>query len=400
MTITNKQNLAILLLVFVSACAQSNTRLGREKDGGEESITDASALEDADLASDGDSSAGSAASSGGNRPPETTGAVNGRDGNGGQGSDPGDASSPTDSDSSLPNVNWMEDPEVRQARLDLISEYCSLLERFTCLSSIYNDLVFDTMEERVRYCEKDLEYSHPVADSGCKSKWEEVLKCAIQYPYSCPCSGSDCTLAHPDYHSLDSPYPCSDSMAAWLSCIDSVHPSDQQFINITGERLSCTGLQDPPVGLVCQISCLDDYIPDDGDITSIEFSDIFSFECDGPMEGPLYCECTVNSKPLRDAYTFSPERDLERGIFSPPPNEFYSDCEAATQAMADGRCHDISDCCFTFFNDDGSEGCGCTADPTQSYTGATTCEELADALEGEVVDLCPQYKNIDATPPR
>jgi len=389
-----------LLFVFISACAKSNTRLGSEKDAGEESIDDGSALADVDPPVNSESSAGSKASSGGDQ--RTNSFTGGTNGQGGAWIDALidagiDVSSQVDSGSSLPNADWMEDPEIRKARLDLISDYCSLLERFPCLSSEdYYSFVFNTMEERISYCEQREELSFPGHDMNlgqCVSEWEDVLKCAIQYPYSCPCSGSDCIVTPlRDNGNLDSSYPCSESVNALLSCTQSVYDSEPetQWFTVTGERLTCRGSLQPLDEHVCHVSCpIDELGEDDG----------YYLDCAGPPEGPFECECRVHFTTLRDAYPYDLNAFIQERS-TPPLEEIMPDCESATKAMADGMCHDITDCCFTFINDDGSEGCGCTADPTRSLTGAATCEELADALGGEVVDLCPQYKEINSFPPQ
>jgi len=67
--------------------------------------------------------------------------------------------------------------------------------------------------------------------------------------------------------------------------------------------------------------------------------------------------------------------------------------------MTDGVCMDIINCCISWIDSGGYEVCGCTADPYASYqgieTGATTCQQLADLIEGEVVDLCPENAPIN-----
>ncbi len=396
MTIIKKRAFAILLLLFVTACAKSNTRLGKDNDGGEEG----GALSDDDAQSDRGSSSGSAASSGSDRPPGTV-----RAGNSGQGDiatdSPMDAavdvSFPIDSVPTWPVVS-LEDAEVRQARLDLISEYCSLYEKFPCLDQ--DDPVlqsFNTMEERLSYCESEMEiYHYEVAGfstqgGGCGSEWEQLLKCAIQYPYSCPCTGDECVLyVGPDVFlrakliGTSDSFPCIESINAFGACLSV--PLPYESIEVTGKRLTCHGYVDllgeenPFVEYNCHVICPN---PSDGDRQ-------YSFRCLGPVLGPYNCHCALNQIELYDAYSI-PAADT--------PQQLVPDCETATEMMADGKCHDITDCCFTWVDDDGFERCGCTADVTQSSTGATTCEELAAALGGRVVDLCPQYKDI-STPPR
>lgn len=386
------QTLAILLLLFVTACAKSNTPLGRDKDGGEEG----GALSDDDAQLDSAASSGGAASSVSDGP---TGTV--RAGNSGQGGTAVDnlidagvnGPFPTDSIPPPPVVGPLEDPEVRRARLDLISEYCSLYEKFPCLDQEDPTVqTFDTIEESVSWCESSAEFVHnQIVSMGyiCESEWEQLLKCAIQYPYSCPCWGAECALVRPaGSGDISNPIPCVESINAFGSCFVGPLLDKFQSFNVTGERMTCNGTMEvirggsliweaPP----CQVTCPN---PSDG-------SQNYEFLCEGPILGPYICHCVLNQIKLYDAYSISAADQR--------PDQFVPDCESATKLMADGECHDITDCCFTWVDDDGNEGCGCTADVTQSSTGAKTCEELAAALGGQVVDLCPQYKNI-STPPR
>jgi len=119
MKISEIQTLAILLFLFAAACAKSNTRLGRVEDNDAESIQEGGASSD------------SAPSSDSGRPSESDEAEdNGQDST--SIADSMDASMDgyvaTDSIPPSSVLVPVEDPEVRQARLDLISEYCSLTD--------------------------------------------------------------------------------------------------------------------------------------------------------------------------------------------------------------------------------------------------------------------------------
>jgi hypothetical protein len=387
MTTTRIQTLAILMFFFAAACAKSNTRLGREEDSDAESIYEGGAFSDANVTSD------SASPSDSGRPAERDEAED-------SGEDSAlsvvsieagvDGSFSTDNIPPSSVLVSEENPEIREARLDLISQYCSLLEKFPCLDSYYSDYEFDSMEERVRYCEQHLELEHYqfVSDpsgGSCESEWENVLECAVEYDYSCPCPEEECILAHSNRFP-NTPYPCKDEVDARFVCENSAFANQYRQFEVTGERFSCTGHLRPDDEATCIVVCPNDET--DG------YSDYYRLECGGPLEGPFDCVCTLNLHPLYDAYAFFGS--------DPIPDDLVPDCESATKMMADGKCHDITDCCFTFLNDEGEEECGCTADVTQSTTGAETCEELAVALGGEVVDLCPQYVEFSdvTTPPR
>jgi hypothetical protein len=81
---------------------------------------------------------------------------------------------------------------------------------------------------------------------------------------------------------------------------------------------------------------------------------------------------------------------------------FYADtCQAAGQMLADGYCHKLVSCCYTFtgaFSADPSvRACDCTGHPT--YGGFNSCEALAASHQnGEVIGLCPGYYPRNVVP--
>jgi hypothetical protein len=274
-------------------------------------------------------------------------------------------------------ISSLSETELKERRAQVISEYCALIEQYPCLSwpsSIAGLPTNGSIEEQIEYCEMSMEiFYYNAVHPDCYQQWEALHRCYASHERSCPCDGQQWGCDAPYDSAANHWETCLQEQIAYNNC-EFWLQNDQNF-DIEGERATCSGHVRANDHGDCDIQC------------DISLDYYFWATCEGPADGPVRCKCYLNRETLSD-------------IFADGPDYYYaSDCREATQAMADGRCIDIINCCMSWTDSDGNDVCGCTADPTRPYlgreTGATSCQELADLVEGEVVDLCPEHAPID-----
>jgi hypothetical protein len=281
-------------------------------------------------------------------------------------------------DASRPDTTdpYYEDPEVKERRTTLIGQYCSLIEQYPCLlwDSFFasnNISRSEPVEQQVRKCEMalEIEYHSIGGTSSCGDLWLAGMQCQVQQDYACPCSLQGCYAPSMTGSIIDL---CDNEMDAFMTCHFEL---SEEFAQFTGKRASCEmymQLEDPGD---CDIRC---FIDSGEPVTS------YGAECDGRPSGPVECSCTAMGNKLSDI----------RGNYS----VIGSDCNEAAQALADGKCIEIMDCCFTWVADTGEQQCGCTSNlisaistPPGVEPTLITCEQLAARIAGEVVDRCPGF---------
>lgn len=276
------------------------------------------------------------------------------------------------------SIASLSETEQKEQRALVIGEYCDLIEQYPCLdwaATIPGLPSKESIEEQIEYCKAYTELQHYVFSfPDCNQQWEALFRCYVRHDWSCPCDAKqgDCAVPGADTDFLNSEL-CSQERIAYDSCDSSI--GHESYFDIAGERATCTGYIRANDSGNCIIQC--DVSPDY----------FFWVDCEGPADGPVRCRCSLNRDILDDILA-----DTYYAIYAP-------DCREATQAVADGKCMDIINCCISWKDRNDYEVCGCTADPTRPYlgieTGATTCQQLADLVEGEVVDLCPQHAPIN-----
>lgn len=245
------------------------------------------------------------------------------------------------------------DPHAEE-RKKLVTDYCSVLQKYSCLAAPVGASSAVDCAQRI-YAATFSEV--PVE---CWTELRASLSCASAYQYQC---GVDVQVL--PYSGGSSEGPCLAERQTMDACI---RRYDQRG-SVSGTRTTCNWWQAPGTD-VCEVSCGADPLRS------------FSSQCVGPSTGPFSCGCMLNGRVLVDELAM-------------PPHGFVSaSCAGAAQAVADGACLRIADCCYTRYASVSAgspvqELCGCTADPSQG--GFATCAAAAQVGGGEVVDLCPQY---------
>jgi hypothetical protein len=351
---------ALLVASAVAACGKTGDTLTSEgRDGAGGSRIDAG---DGSVGVDG---TGSVTGTGGSA---GAGGLDGTGGFIGTGSSPGAGGNPNDL-----ALNTL-DPHADE-RKRAVHDLCSLLTVYPCLSysgSIYAPLPSNVGKDLVLLCEQEMEWRlYSIFGASCWDEWLANAKCGLARTDYCPCTGNDCFLTpgDPSFGTA-----CSSSQAALQACGDTRAASGEEI----GAR-TCSWRVDSVTG--CFTSCSDDP----------ELIDMV--KCQGPPNGAQACTCEVNGVFLGDI-----AQQIQLGYFS---SWLADDCQNVARQMATGKCHDILNCCATWMEpatDGGaaSQGCGCTADPTQA--GIATCDALAKSVNGSVVDVCPQYRPASPFP--
>jgi hypothetical protein len=267
------------------------------------------------------------------------------------------------------------DPNATQEqreRTSLIRDACQQLAEDFCLDTLrYIGPISGAAAlacsptDRALGCEQDaLLYFSKNVEQACEQEWRTLLACQIEANRT---PGS-CTLVGALGFLLTDPNPCQAEFEALSNCSASKRGT---FTQVAGSRGTCTYLDESVFGR-CFVSC---------DVGKNRFAGA----CDLVPGIPAECSCSVNGRDLRD--------DVDQSY-----SAFYaSDCRDAAQRMADGECIERLDCCFTFLSPGGAEYCACTADPER--VGWSSCEALAQAKGGKVVEICPQYIGPSCRPP-
>jgi hypothetical protein len=145
-----------------------------------------------------------------------------------------------------------------------------------------------------------------------------AVTCAQNTTYACPCTGPSCEL-----HSIDNGEvgggPCSAERSALGACNAQDTSSHGE---VSGTRAACQWSMEQPETR-CFPVCHD----------ALNY---FSAECDGPPGGPFRCSCELNGVPIIDDAAGTIQTFLA------------DDCQGAGQAMADGKCFEGLNCCFTW----------------------------------------------------
>ncbi len=304
----------------------------------------------------------------------TNGETPGRSGQGGQGGDgasgtpSGGASGLTDSGAGVIHAPGNDaalariDPHASE-RKELSRQLCGLLDKYPCLT-LETGLQTVSPADQGAFCQNLTEASGAL--DACWSEWVDQMQCELARTDWCPCSD----YCHFHAWDGDTPSHCTTTKAALDQCENSYSASGL----IKGAAGSYTW------GVRQQGTCMASSV--------LNSRGSFDAQCSGPAGGPQTCMCFVNGVFLGDQAQYV-------------HNSYYyeqwlaSDCEDVARQLAAGKCSDILDCCFTWtYNaspDAGPvEDCGCTADPTQA--GYDSCEAMAAAGHGKVIDLCQRYR--------
>jgi hypothetical protein len=272
---------------------------------------------------------GGASAATGSTPGGGAGGSAGRTGSGG-------AAGKTDVDAASP----ITDPNAER-RHGLSRTYCVVCSDIPdCISSYdvewYNDV--------------------PVA---CLDALEASIDCAVKNKCAEPVNGGTIGAG-----------VCLDERVALATCIG----QHQLSGTVTGSSGTCNWYRQS-AGASCSLSCPDD------------FTRFYDADCSGPPDGPFSCWCRLNGRTLVDNFVSNGAR-------------FFADsCIGAGELMADGHCQKYVSCCYTYRGiklgeTAESDICVCTSDPTAGGTnGYHSCADAAaDAKQGRIVDLCPQYE--------
>lgn len=249
------------------------------------------------------------------------------------------------------------DPHA-QDRREAASDFCALLTSHDCLSLPSLASVWDSRDEELAYCRRQLEVEQStVYGEACYDEWRAALGCLTEAPWTCPCDGNDCMLRGVG----TSPGPLGGVCDAEEAALARCRADTDEGGELTGSSGECNYYWNGVDG--CYVQCYRDV-------------GIFESDCDGPLGGAQTCSCLLNGVNLRDPANHN-------GWF--PADS----CVAAAQTIADGYCERSLSCCFTW-QAVGGETCTCTADPGAG--GFDSCQAAAAAGGGQVVDLCPQYR--------
>jgi hypothetical protein len=255
------------------------------------------------------------------------------------------------------------DPHAAQ-RKQLVQDMCAILSKYPCVSTSFSDTQGLPGEDPVGDCERLLpviQYAEYGGDK-CWDEWVANAKCGSARTDYCPCDRDT--------------NGCNLQIGNLEDCRNGVHASGYE----TGDAGKCYWyVGESPV---CNVQC--DNQPN-----------VFvGADCKGPPNGAQECFCTANGVFLGDQAEY-----IQKGSYR---YWYGDDCADVARQFAAGKCKDILDCCFTWsYTPAGSsnpvEDCGCTADPKQA--GYDTCEALAAAGNGKVVDYCPRYRPMPGTFP-
>jgi hypothetical protein len=251
-------------------------------------------------------------------------------------------------------------------RHELAKEMCALLDANECLQRSN----YDPSAPAASDCQNSVERSEIVsAGNDCWNEWAANVRCALARTDFCPCSGNDCYF---DPAGLNYGPDC----AATYSALEACSHGNVGYGTVSGKLGTVWWHVD-------QNGCVTDW--------NGTYRDITSADCTGMGDSIQECSCTASGVFLGDESQYINE------------SAYYfwygSNCADVAQQVADGKCANILDCCFTWtyyepttgdVHDGGPhEECGCTADPKQA--GYDSCEAIAAAGNGKVVDVCPRY---------
>jgi hypothetical protein len=253
------------------------------------------------------------------------------------------------------------DPHAAQ-RHELAMQLCALPETNKCLQLVTANPFTTTPQSD---CQNMVEIN-AVENAGndCWNEWVANAQCELGRKDFCPCSGNDCNYyAAPDF---------SPDCAASYATLDACTHKNVGYGTVTGKLGTVWWHVD-------QNGCVATWYTDYHDITMPE--------CTGVGDSIQQCKCTATGVFLGDQAQF---------IHNDGAYDFWygSNCGDVAQQFADGKCSDILNCCFTWTSHDNpdagpNEQCGCTADPKQA--GYDSCDAIAAAGNGKVVDVCPRY---------
>jgi hypothetical protein len=261
------------------------------------------------------------------------------------------------------------DPHAME-RKQLAQALCMLVPKNPCLSGIFTMGTFET-EDPSFDCPNIVEtFEYNQYGSKCWDEWAANAKCGIDRTDYCSCTGKGCA---PDLANFDFGAACAQTKAALDAC--------------GGSRFVASGTETGKGG-TCQWRVSESFGCDTSCGTNSGF--YITTLCWGPPNGGQQCECLANLAFLSDYFD-----DNNHGLWTA------TDCQDVGRQLAAGKCSDILDCCFTrsYELSTGApvQECGCTADPKKA--GYATCEALAAAGNGQVVDSCPQYRGGPKTFP-
>lgn len=257
------------------------------------------------------------------------------------------------------------DPHAAE-RTSLATQACKIFDANKCLTQTDGDIPVTNGDE-FTVCEDMVETNESdIAGNNCWDQWVANVKCGIARTDWCPCTGNDC-LFQPWNGIFGA--ECAQTYNALEACIGQNHTSG----TVTGKDGKCNW---DITEQGCYAGCLDDP------------KALFESDCMGSPGGAQECSCRINGVFLGDQAQFI----KNQGAYSMWPAQ---NCANVAQQLADGLCSDILNCCFTWTYYDSPdsgpiEDCGCTADPTQA--GYDSCEAMAAAGHGKVVDFCSRYR--------
>jgi hypothetical protein len=262
------------------------------------------------------------------------------------------------------------DPHAAERRA-LAEESCNLLTKNPCLTwaGLRGDDPRPTSEETIARCVQAVETGYVDYGDRCWDGWVASMECGIARTDYCPCSEDGCFFS-PQFASFGG--RCDAAFAALTTCItagvtigtETGRAGDYSW-NVNANGCQAYGaIMDGPTVV-----------------------DSLSADCKGPPGGAQECFCNVNGNFLGD----QTDAVANGGTYV---SWQASDCRDVARQLADGRCADILDCCFTWISTSQSgatiEQCGCGSNP--SRIGYESCEAFAASGSATVVDYCPRYR--------
>jgi hypothetical protein len=316
----------------------------------------------------GGSSSGAEGGSGG-APGGSTGMGGGSVGAGGEpGGDAGSCKVPRPPPAPNPTPAELERAELARAFCVNLADH-GCIDSYEVISGGVPQATGCSVADKIAACTMDQLYLYlDLIDPECHDEWQAALSCAKQAEFAQACNLPVSLISRVIDHTSVRGVCHAEEVDLEACVLENPHNRSE---SVTGTRTTCEyGLAFG--GTSCNVLCS---MASDKPVG-------FNSMCSGPPGLPLQCSCMANL-----ALILNYGSDEDGGFYA-------GDCKQAAQIMADGFCVNRADCCFTstLGLEDGESECHCTSDPSFPQLGQPTCEALAAARGGEVVDLCPRYK--------
>lgn len=204
-------------------------------------------------------------------------------------------------------------------------------------------------DEMIEACVGQMLWNHSASvPTACEDAWLKDLACATAFSSA---FSSFCDEAHIFGYPYAPAAECGSENSAVVACF-----AHDTSVEVKGTYTTCT--YEAGSGADCRVNC-------DLGANSV------AVMCTGPAGLPQQCACNINGHILVSEYN----------------PMFVRDCADAAQQAANGLCTSILDCCITYV-DAGQQVCACRYPKPFGYE---SCQAMATAGHGTIVDICPQY---------